>query len=252
MKNKMLIVPLLCLSLSGLASCSNKKDNTSQSSIDCNITYVAKFYMNDGTDTIYSESTAKFNTPFTRPKNPTREGYVFKGWTIDKDNCVVYLDEVAISDLKLYARWIVSSTNSSSSSSDTSSSSNNNSNSTNDSSSTSDSSSSSDDASKITYTVTSIPTWISDDGCKVFAWVWSDLNPGEWIGGTLNETKTTLSFTVNSKITGMLLVRCHKDTTTPDWSVKTNIAGRIYNQTEDITINDGVFNYPASTWKEYN
>jgi hypothetical protein len=53
--------------------------------------------------------------------------------------------------------------------------------------------------------------------------------------------------------TGMLLVRCIAGTVTPDWSISAHVPGRIYNQTSDVTLVNGVTTYscPESVWKEY-
>ena len=105
----------------------------------------------------------------------------------------------------------------------------------------------------IVYTVTDMPTWITNDGCKVFAWAWggSDAGEGKWISTTYTDT-TTLQFTVSAEITGMLLARCHADTTLPNWNEKGNVAGRVYNQTNDMKVSPGVYTYKAADWKEYN
>ncbi len=65
---------------------------------------------------------------------------------------------------------------------------------------------------------------------------------------------TSLEFTTNGEITGMLLARCVAGTTTPSWDIKapSNDPGRVYNQTEDITVTSGVTTYSCSVWKEYN
>lgn len=103
---------------------------------------------------------------------------------------------------------------------------------------------------QVTYTVTNLPDWIQNDGCVIFAWVWSANDTGSWKALTINGT--TATFTVNEELTGFLLVRCISGTTTPNWSVKTDTAGRIYNQTEDITCTSSVHSYSCSSWKEYN
>ncbi|GEM_PF-6046550 len=102
----------------------------------------------------------------------------------------------------------------------------------------------------ITYTVTSLPTWIQNDGCVIFAWVWSSNDTGSWKSLTISGT--TATFTVNEELTGFLLARCISGTTKPDWSVKGNVVGRIYNQTENITCKSGTYSYSCSSWKEYN
>lgn len=104
-----------------------------------------------------------------------------------------------------------------------------------------------------TYTVTDLPDWIQADGCVIFAWVWGNTNPGEWLA-TKYTGATSLEFTTKGEITGMLLARCVVGTTTPDWNLHdpSNEPGRVYNQTEDITVISGVTSYSCSSWKEYH
>lgn len=104
-----------------------------------------------------------------------------------------------------------------------------------------------------TYTVTDLPSWIQSDGCVIFAWVWGNTNPGEWLA-TKYTGDTTLTFTTNGEITGMLLARCVAGTETPNWDLHdpSNDPGRVYNQTEDIAIASGVTTYSCSSWKEYH
>ena len=106
----------------------------------------------------------------------------------------------------------------------------------------------------VTYTVNNMPTWITNDGCVIFAWVWGgDAGDGAWVA--LNyTTSTSATFEAPANITGMLLARCKAGTTIPSWSVKTDIPGRVYNQTNNITVSGGNTTYsaPNDIWKEYN
>lgn len=105
---------------------------------------------------------------------------------------------------------------------------------------------------ELTYTINNLPTWITDDGCQIFAWVWGGTyGTGQWINCTYTSS-TSLKLTIDSSATGMLLVRCVSGTTTPDWSTKGDNPGRIYNQTDDINFTSGVTTYNSPTWKEYN
>ena len=104
----------------------------------------------------------------------------------------------------------------------------------------------------IEYTCTDLPSWITDDGCKIFAWVWSVNDAGSWKVCTYGDPATSLTFSVGEELTGFLLARCHKDTTLPDWNVKTDVAGRVYNQTENIDCTAGTHSYTCASWKEYN
>lgn len=100
----------------------------------------------------------------------------------------------------------------------------------------------------VIYTVNSMPDWITNDGCVVFAWVWSSTIPGAWVGTTYTN-KTTLTFGVNSELNGFLLARCIAGTTTPNWDEKGDNSGRVYNKTSDITCSSGVFTYSCSSWQ---
>jgi hypothetical protein len=101
-------------------------------------------------------------------------------------------------------------------------------------------------------TINSLPTWITDAGCQIFAWVWGgDYGNGQWIECTYTSA-TSLEINLDKSATGMLLVRCVAGTTTPNWDVTGNNKGRIYNQTEDISLVSGKTTYQCSNWKEYN
>ena len=103
----------------------------------------------------------------------------------------------------------------------------------------------------VTYTVTSLPDWIQNDGCVIFAWAWSANDAGSWhslsYGGS-----SDASFTVNEELTGFLLARCAAGTTTPNWNQSEHSAGRVYNKTSDIACTSGTYSYVCSNWVEYN
>ena len=100
--------------------------------------------------------------------------------------------------------------------------------------------------------INSLPTWITNDGCQIFAWVWGgDYGNGEWVSCTYTTT-TSLEINLSKNATGMLLVRCSAGTTTPNWDVSNDSPGRIYNQTEDISLVTGQTTYQCSNWKEYH
>ena len=104
-----------------------------------------------------------------------------------------------------------------------------------------------------TYTCTSLPDWITNDGCVIFAWAWEAGQNGAWYSCTYGdgEKPTELSFHVDGELEGFLLARCKAGTTTPDWSIKDDSVGRVYNQTENIDCTSGVYSYTCSSWKEY-
>ena len=104
----------------------------------------------------------------------------------------------------------------------------------------------------IQYTVTGLPTWITDNDCQIFAWVWGgEYGNGAWLKCTYL-TDTSLKVMLDGTGTGMLLVRCVAGTTVPDWKVKGDNPGRIYNQSGDITLKEGTTSYTSPTWKGYN
>ena len=74
---------------------------------------------------------------------------------------------------------------------------------------------------------------------------------GAWYELTYTNA-TTATFEAPSDLAGMLLARCAAGTTKPDWSIKTDGPGRIYNQTSDIAVKVGQTSYPCSDWTEYN
>ena len=104
-----------------------------------------------------------------------------------------------------------------------------------------------------TYTCTSLPDWITNDGCVIFAWAWEAGKDGAWYSCTYGEgdKPTELSFKVAAELEGFLLARCKEGTTTPDWNIKDDSVGRVYNQTENIDCTSGTYSYTCSSWKEY-
>ena len=105
----------------------------------------------------------------------------------------------------------------------------------------------------VTYTITALPEWITNDGCIIFAWTWGNGSEGAWSSCKMGEGEkpTTLSFNVDAERTGALLVRCKEGTTTPDWNQKEDAAGRIYNKTADMTLTSGTTSYKSAEWAEY-
>ena len=108
-----------------------------------------------------------------------------------------------------------------------------------------------DPGQEVTYTLTGAPEWITDDGCVIFAWVWGNGENGAWADCVYGEgTKpTSFSFTVAHEMTGCLLARCAAGTTLPDWDQKTDGPGKVYNQTNDLTLTSGQYNYTCPEWK---
>ena len=100
------------------------------------------------------------------------------------------------------------------------------------------------------YTCTDLPDWIQNDGCVIYAWVWSPSDAGSWKSLTIEGTSAT--FEVEAELTGFLLARCAADTTEPNWSESGNVPGRIYNKTNDTACTAGVYSYACAEWVEYN
>ena len=106
----------------------------------------------------------------------------------------------------------------------------------------------------VTYTVTSLPTWIQDNDCVVFAWVWGPSDEGSWKSLAFGQDNSA-TFEVDAELTGFLLARCVAGTTQPDWdNVFSDDPGRIYNKTNDIICEAGVYSYAAGNdaWVSYN
>lgn len=199
------------------------------------------YHLNYDEEGVYTTKTIKHGKDIStiRPEDPKRDGYVFRGWCVDEEGLFVYTGNVT-SNVDLYARWNVRTTIDTGSTPNGSSSENN---------------SSENPVTGITYTITNLPNWITNDGCQVFAWVWSPTNSGEWIQTIYDASDSTnikTQFTIDEDITGMLLARCAPNTIMPDWKITDHVPGRVYNQTEDIEIKSGVTTYSCSTWKEYN
>lgn len=100
-----------------------------------------------------------------------------------------------------------------------------------------------------TYTVTNIPIWVYNEDCVLFSWAWNSTS-GEQAFYTIKETNgTSVSTELPNDIDGFLLVRCQKDTVTPDWTIGTgDSAGRIYHQTTNIDVIEGTLSYECPTW----
>ena len=101
-----------------------------------------------------------------------------------------------------------------------------------------------------TYTVTGLPDWIQNDGCVIFAWVWSPSDQGSWQSLAYGQNADA-SFDVEAELTGFLLARCKEGTETPDWHETGDVAGRVYNKTADITCEAGTYSYACGEWSSY-
>ena len=103
----------------------------------------------------------------------------------------------------------------------------------------------------VTVSVT-VLDWVWNDSAVIKAWVWGDTDEGSWKSVTKTNA-TTASITFATDTTGFLLARCAVGTTTPNWSVTSGDgAGRIYNQTENVTFIWGTTSYDTTDlWKGY-
>lgn len=102
----------------------------------------------------------------------------------------------------------------------------------------------------ITLTVSWSDDWIWNDSAVVYAWVWGDTyGSGKWVKCTKNSSTSVKLVIDAGGCTKFLLVRCYKTTTTPSWSTDGDVAGRIYNKTNDIPYTKGTTSYnPPTKW----
>ena len=99
----------------------------------------------------------------------------------------------------------------------------------------------------VTLSVNILDNFTWNDGVKIFAWVWGgSYGGGQWI--PCSGSGTTVNFDITDDLTAFLLVRCHKDTVTPDWDAAAVSAGEIYNKTNDITYSSGQTSYNGGNW----
>ena len=99
----------------------------------------------------------------------------------------------------------------------------------------------------VTLSVNILDNFTWNGGVKIFAWVWGgSYGGGQWI--PCSGSGTTVNFNVTSDLTTFLLVRCNKDTITPDWDAAAGSAGKIYNKTNDITYSSGQTSYNGENW----
>ena len=105
------------------------------------------------------------------------------------------------------------------------------------------------DVTNITWTAIDMPTWVRDDGCVIFAWAWQNGAEGQWYELTYT-SDTSATFEAPSDLAGMLLARCAPGTTTPDWDAASDGPGKVYNKTNDVTVESGktTYSFPNSIW----
>ena len=221
-KFALILLPFAC----GLLACGEPAQSSGDGSPSASSTNVVKkiftiTFETNGGSAVAPIQVEEGQVP-TRPDDPTKEDYFFQGWFLDEYGVSQYYFEDPItSDLTLYAIWSQAPVVSSSSTAD---------------------------PVEIAYTVIGMPTWITNDDCVIFAWVWGDNDPGSWKSlEYLSDTSAT--FTVLGEINGFLLARCVAGTTKPDWSdTASNDPGRVYNKTADIECTSGLYTYTCSSW----
>lgn len=102
-----------------------------------------------------------------------------------------------------------------------------------------------------------VPDWTWNDGTKVFVWGWnenskSEDKDGSWVEASgAGEKSTTVTFPAKNVWTGFLLARCQKDTTEPNWDMRGNDPGRIYNKSSDVNIENDKTDYTLNEIPDY-
>ena len=169
----------------------------------------------------------------TKPADPTNPGQIFTGWYWDFEAATPFdFDTPITSTTTIYAGWELDR------------------DSFYGGQGTADNPGGGGGGGSVTYTVTSLPDWIGNDGCVIFAWTWSSTDTGSWHKMTISTTTGT--FKVNSQLTGFNMARCKAGTTTPSWTATGDSQGRVYNKTGDVTCSSGVYSYASPSWVEYN
>ena len=116
-------------------------------------------------------------------------------------------------------------------------------------------------AGAVQYTVTALPWWMPNDGSTLFAWAWGGQSgDGAWYPITIEGNPTSGTegtpcvgtFSVPAEVTGFNMARCKAGTTSPNWTVKGDAEGRIYNKSGDVTCTAGTHSYESPAWTEYN
>lgn len=100
---------------------------------------------------------------------------------------------------------------------------------------------------KVNITVTTTSDWVWSANAVMFAWVWGgSYSGGQWVKAT--GSGTTINFSIYDDATGFLCARCIAGTTTPDWNVKNDTAGRIYNKSNNVDFIKGTTSYEVGNF----
>ena len=95
----------------------------------------------------------------------------------------------------------------------------------------------------VTLTVTG-PDWTWKQAPAIFCWAWKDGVNGSWYSCT--GSGSTIYATIPSDAQYFLIVRCSEGATVPNWNIKDDELGRIYNKTADIEIKSGQTAYSVT------
>ncbi len=102
-----------------------------------------------------------------------------------------------------------------------------------------------------TFTVTSLPNWLTNDGAVIYA-CYQKASDGSWVWVEVDIDETTGTFSAPNNISKFLMVRCIAGTTEPNWSESGDVAGRIYNKINDVTCIAATYSYASPEWVSYN
>ena len=196
--------------------------------------FLVTFDAGGGTMTSPTTQVVKTGEKVTAPRMPTYEGYIFKGWYLEPNyvgaRTPFDFDSPITSTTTIYAGWDIDREYFDGGGSG--------------------GGGGGDPTTQRTYTCNSLPSWIQDDGCVIFAWAWPQGSSGAWYSLTIVGSSAT--FKTDQDMAGFLLARCVAGTTQPNWSITSgNASGRIYNQTENIDCSAGNYTYNCASWKDY-
>ena len=221
--------------LSALCACTALFGTACNSKGDANATFTVTFETNGGSAVEAQE--VKNGQHATKPADPTKSGYTFDNWYADTNFVTLFdFEKVEITaNWTIYANWNAGGSGGEVTPDPVNPDPVN-----------------PDPTTDVTYTCTNLPDWITNDGCVIFAWVWSPNDTGSWKACEYGTPATSLTFVVSEELSGFLLARCIAGTTQPSWDIHDNSVGRVYNQTANIDCVAGTHSYECASWQEYN
>ena len=89
---------------------------------------------------------------------------------------------------------------------------------------------------ELTYAISGLPSWVGEDECVLFAYVYDDdtKTTGTWSKVTFTGALGGFNTAISAPY-GFFIARCAEGTTTPDLSITTGTeAGRVFNKSDDI------------------